>query len=464
MELYKSISRIVAIALFAASLVVVLMAVPKSGTPDPALAWSVRLKDAGLNVVTVEGKVFGRTGRKFTFSAVKTESGRRLEPIGMEAFAPDGRPLGITAMPEGWEIACDGDDFTIRYDVVMTIEDRYSPEVRGMLSHLGPGRSRLMGRDLFIQPAHLVAGGVLVDIDLHEGDRIGSPWETVGTRMIVPSVSELPMTLVAAGDYRFLEMSVMGVSLVLAIGGEWSFRDDELFETVQSIVSEEIAMFDSSPRDRHLVICDDNPVKGGRGFDYYGVHFGGTVLLFLDPAIDRSELYGAPMSIIAHEFFHNWNGEALQPVDDSFMWFTEGATVYFSYRVLLKAGIINDLQYDAAESAIIGRCRENALRGSVNLSMAGNSDLSDREMVILLYDGGFLAARAIDERISSITGGGSGLIDVIRRLYREDPDGREIGVDDLNAAILAETGVDLSVFIEELLADPMPASSADVSS
>ena len=146
------------------------------------------------------------------------------------------------------------------------------------------------------------------------------------------------------------------------------------------------------------------------------------------------------------------------------MWFTEGATVYFSYRVLLKAGIINDLQYDAAESAIIGRCRENALRGSVNLSMAGNSDLSDREMVTLLYDGGFLAARAIDERISSITGGGSGLIDVIRRLYREDPDGREIGVDDLNAAILAETGVDLSVFIEELLADPMPASSADVSS
>ena len=85
-------------------------------------------------------------------------------------------------------------------------------------------------------------------------------------------------------------------------------------------------------------------------------------------------------------------------------------------------------------------------------------------MVNLLYDGGFLAARAIDERISSLTGGGSGLIDVIRRLYQEDPDGREIGVGDLNAAILAETGADLSVFIEELLADPLPVSPADVSS
>ncbi len=464
MELYKSISRIVAIALFAMSLVVVTMAVPRSGAPDPALAWSVRLKDAGLNVVTVEGKVLGRTGRKFTFFAVETESGGRIEPIGMEAFAPDGRPFGITATPEGWEVACGGDDFTIRYDVVMTIEDRYSPEVRGMLSHLGADRSRLMGKDLFVQPAHLVAGGVLVDIDLHEGDRIGSPWETVGTRMIVPSVTELPMTFVATGGYRFLEMSVSGVRLVLAIGGKWSFGDDELLETVRSIVSEEIAMFGSSPRDRHLVICDHNPVRGGRRFDYYGVHFGGTILLFLDPAIDRSELYGAPMSIIAHEFFHNWNGEALRPADDSFMWFTEGATVYFSYRVLLRAGIINDLQYDAAESAIIGRCRENALRGSVHLSMAGNSDLSNREMVNLLYDGGFVAAHAIDERISSLTGGSSGLIDVIRRLYRENPDGREIGTGDLNAAILAEIGADLSIFIEELLADPLPVSFADVSS
>ena len=464
MELYKSISRIVAIVLFAMSLVVVSMSMPRSGTPDPAIHWTVRIKDSSLNVVTVEGKVFGRTGRKFVFSAVEKDTGGRLEPIGMEACGPEGRPLGITVTANGWEVACGNDDFTVRYDIVLTIEDRYSPEVRDMLSHLGADRSRLMGRDLFIQPAHPVAGGVLIDIDLHGGDRIGSPWETVGTRMIVPSVSELPMTFVAVGGYRFFEMAVSGVRLVLALGGRWDFEDREFLETVRSIVAEEIAMFGSSPRDRHLVICDHNPVKGGRGFDYYGVHFGGTVLLFLDPAIDRSALYGVPMSIIAHEFFHNWNGETLRPADDSFMWFTEGATVYFSYRVLLKVGIINGLQYDAAGSAITGRYEKNALRGSVHLSMAGNGDLSDREMVNLLYDGGFLAARAIDKKISSLTGGGSGLIDVIKWLYREYPDGREIGTGDLNAAILAEIGIDLSSFIEELLADPLSDLSADVSS
>ncbi|MCK4548522.1 MAG: hypothetical protein KAU49_00055, partial [Candidatus Krumholzibacteria bacterium] len=398
------------------------------------------------------------------FYAEEKETGGRLEPIGISAFGPDGGPLGVTTTGGGWEVACGNDDFTIRYDVVMTIEDRYSPEVRGMLSYLGPDRSRLMGRDLFIQPEHPVAERILVDIDLHGGRMIGSPWETVGTRMIVASAAELPMTLVAAGRYRFFETFVSGVRLVLAIGGQWEFEDGEFLETVRRIVSEEIAMLGSSPRERHLVICDYNPVRGGKGFDYYGVHFGGTILLLLDPAIDRIELYGIPMSIIAHEFFHNSNGEALRPSDDSFMWFTEGATVYFSYRVLLNAGIINRLQYDAAESAIIDRYGENVLRGSVHLSMAGNSDLSDRDMVNLLYDGGFLAARAIDEKIRSLTDGRSGLIDVIKRLYREDSSGREIGVAELRGAILAETGTDISHFIERVLFDPLPESSFDVSS
>jgi predicted metalloprotease with PDZ domain len=464
MELYRSISRIVATGLFAASLVVVSLSVPRSGTSLPVMQWSVSVKDSTLNVITVEGKVFGRTGRKFTFSAAETEAGGRLEPIGIEAFAPDGRQLAVTDDGAVWEVECDNGDFTIRYDLVMTIEDRYSPEVRGMLSHLGPDRSRLMGRDLFMQPRCNVAGGITVDIELYATGRVGAPWETVGRRMIVPSAGELPMTLVAAGGFRFLETFVSGVRLVLAVGGRWDFADGELLDTVRMVVSEEIAMFGSSPRDMHLVICDHNPVRGGRGFDYYGVHFGGTILLLLDPGIDRSELYGAPMSIIAHEFFHNWNGEILRPADDSFMWFTEGATVYFSYKVLLNAGIINAPQYGSAVSAITERFESNPLRGSIHLSRAGNSDLSDREMVNLLYDGGYLAAKALDDRIRSLTQGSRGLIDVIRRMYREDPGGREIGAGELRDAIIAETGTDLSRFIEEILSDPLPGPDVDVSS
>jgi hypothetical protein len=85
-------------------------------------------------------------------------------------------------------------------------------------------------------------------------------------------------------------------------------------------------------------------------------------------------------------------------------------------------------------------------------------------MVNFLYDGGFLAARAIDERIVSATGGASGLIDVIRRLYIGDSGGREIGLTELEGAILVETGSPLSAFIEAVLDDPLADAPRDVSS
>ena len=57
---------------------------------------------------------------------------------------------------------------------------------------------------------------------------------------------------------------------------------------------------------------------GGDRFDYYGIHYGGSMILLLDRRLDRSELMDTPMAIIAHEFFHNWNGEALGPPATSF--------------------------------------------------------------------------------------------------------------------------------------------------
>ena len=79
-------------------------------------------------------------------------------------------------------------------------------------------------------------------------------------------------------------------------------------------------------------------------------------------------------------------------------------------------------------------------------------------------NGGYLAARALDGRIRSLTGGESGLLDVIRNLYVKDSGGWDIGVPELEAAIGEVTGTDLATFIEEILAEPLPATVADVSS
>jgi predicted metalloprotease with PDZ domain len=433
----------------------VMMMMPSipAGTP-PFLSWTVSMKDAHLALVEVECAVTGDLSRRFPFSPPVTGTGKPLEPIGLEAFDRAGHPLGIRRTLEGWEIESGGSDFTMRYDVVLTIEDRYSPEVRGMISRVAGDRSRLMGRDLFLLPGRPVAAGMCVDHRLYAGGATASSALTSGGRVIVPDREDLPASFVVSGDYRVLTATARGVELVLAVGGRWRFGDDELLRVIGDVSDAGIGIFGSSPFDRHLFVCDPNPVRGGKGFDYYGVHFGSTVLLLFDPAMDRSALLDDPMAIVAHEFIHAWNGETLRPRDDSSMWFTEGATVWCSYLVLQKAGVITSGQYEAIRARIGERLGRNRYLGTVPLCRAGNGDLADKEMVGLLYDGGFVAAEALDKRIASASGGTRGLADLLRRLYEAHPGGAEIGEREIAEAASAVAGCDLSEFIAGLIRDP----------
>lgn len=442
---------------FLATILLLISRTP-AGAP-PFLGWTVRMKDADLALVEVECAVTGSLAGTFPLYAPRTGTGRLLEPIGLRAIDHRGNELGIRTTIEGWEVETGGADFTVRYEVVLTIEDRYSPEVRGMISRVAADRSRLMGRDLFLLPGRRVAPGMLVDHRLYEGGTTAAAWRTSGDRVIVRDGQDLPASLFVSGDYRVYAATVRDVELVLAVGGRWRFEDAELLRVIADIADVEIGIFGSSPFDRHLFVCDPNPVRGGRGYDYYGLHFGSTVLLLLDPAMDRSALLDDPMAIVAHELLHAWNGETIRPRDDSVLWFTEGATVWCSYFVLREAGIITPAQYGAIRSRIGERLEANRYRGTVPLCEAGNGDLSDKEMVGLLYDGGLWAAEALDRRIRSATGERRGLADVLRRLYEANPGGTPIGEREIAAAASAAAECDLSGFISRLVCEPEGLSS-----
>ncbi|HSG26845.1 MAG TPA: M1 family aminopeptidase [Candidatus Krumholzibacterium sp.] len=432
----------------------------------PFLAYEVSMQDEEFDVLRVTGRVYGIISDRVRLSPPARGMGPGIDPIGIRAVDQDGNDLDIEYGDGCWEIRSRGKDFSFTYDVVLTIEDRYTPEVRRMLSSLEPSRMRIIGRDVFLVPEGAFEDGVLVDIGLGRPGEVRSSRECVNGRIIVPDKGGLGSTLAVSGDYRIHGFEVAGTRLELAVGGEWSFDDSELLEVVRSLVWREISWFGSSPHRKHLFICEENPVRGSRGFDHYGVHFGGSILLLLDRKMDRSHLYDTPMSIVAHEFFHNWNGETIHGTGDDLIWFTEGATVYFSYIALTDVNILSSEQYERRRELLRARYLENPHLEGVSLSEAANTDLSDKDMVNLLYDGGFLAAEAIDSRIRELTGGGSGLIDVLKGLYLSDPDGVALDEEGLVRAIETHTGQDLSLFIRELIGTPSPAllTAADVSS
>jgi predicted metalloprotease with PDZ domain len=425
-------------------------------SPDPFLQYSVTVKDRHLNVIRVTLECFAMSARSVSLAAPSPVSGESFEPIGLRACDAHGAELDVGVDRDGLLITNDGRDFTVEYDLVLTIENRYSPNVRAMLTSLEADRSRLLGSDVFIVPEMQVSNGIVIDFELHEDSTLESAYPSTGSRVVVPTLDDLGSTIVVTGDYRIFKRQAGNTGMVFAISGEWSFGDEELFDVIERIVVCEIALFGSSPHDRYLFVCDRNPARGGEKFDHYGVHIGGSVILLLDSRLDRSQLFDTPMSIIAHEFFHNWNGEALWPRGSDFLWFTEGATVYYSYKVLLDLDIITERQFECKRREIISRYLENSYLESVPVGSAGNSDLSDKDMVNLLYDGGFLAAESIDEQLRSLTGGRFELIDVLRYMY--DNGTKMRGVDDemLLKAIYDVSGCDLTSFLRMLIHEPAP--------
>lgn len=419
----------------------------------PFIAYEVTLKDDALNVIGVTGRLFNYAGGRVLLKTMLPAGAEDLAPIDLSARTLDGRSLGVEWRDGDYVVDAGGDDFSFSYDLVLTVEDRYSPDIRSMLTFLDRDRCRIMGRDVFIVPAVQVSEGIIIDIDLFEEGSFQSPWGGLDGRMIIPGIEELPLTLAVDGNYRLMEEWTGGIDVCLAIAGEWEFGDEEFFNVIKRIVTSEMALFGSAPHGRYLFVCDTNPVRGGSKFNYYGIHFSAGMLILLDPRIDASELFGEKMSIIAHELFHSWNGEAVRSDGDDFLWFIEGVTVYYSYRVLLDAGIINGAQYDTRMKMIRRRYLDNPYLGAVSIGESGNSDLGDKDMVNLLYDGGCLAAEAIELRLVEVSGGSVDLIDVIKLLMDE---GGVAGDRALVDAVERLCGADISAFVSELIRRPAP--------
>ncbi len=420
---------------------------------QPFVTYEITLKDESLQVVGVTCRLFNYTGREVVLKPLQSIGEGGLLPIDLRAATLDGRSLRIERGEAEYTVHTEGGDFAVSYDLVLTVENRYSPDVRTMLTFLDRDRCRIMGRDVLLVPVVPLAEGIIVDMRLFEDDRFQSPWGGNGNRMIVPGLYELPLTMAVNGRYRIMEDWIGGVDVSLAIAGDWEFGDGEFFNVIRGIVSREMALFGSAPHDRYMFVCDENPLRGGNKFNYYGVHFTAGMLLLLDPRIDRSELFGEKMAIIAHELFHSWNGEAVRSDGEDFLWFIEGVTVFYSYRVLLDADIISPGQYEARMEMIRERYLDNPYLESVSIGASSNNDLGNKALVNLFYDGGCLAAQALERRLGELSGGGVDLIDVIKYLA----DGEQpVGDSDLVEAVERLCGGDISSFISTLIHTPAP--------
>jgi len=158
-------------------------------------------------------------------------------------------------------------------------------------------------------------------------------------------------SLFMAGHIRIYDRDIKGRKLRVAVfGDDWDFADDELVELVQRIVTVERDLFDDHSDPYYLVTL----IPTGRR-DPHSRSLGGTALdncfaLFVQPGPTLeagSDDAAALARLLAHEYFHRWNGERLRMADPEELvyWFSEGFTDYYAARLLLKAKIIDDKRW-----------------------------------------------------------------------------------------------------------------------
>jgi predicted metalloprotease with PDZ domain len=237
------------------------------------------------------------------------------------------------------------------------------------------------------------------------------------------------------GRLRERAVKIGGMNLRIAIGGEWSFRDDEVFSLAEAITREQAAIVGSTELGDFLITLAPFP-QPLTGLRSSAVTIGRTVILLLNPNNDSSQTFKHYCRHLAHETFHFYLPNAFR-IRENFDWFWEGFTRYVALVTLAKLRLIDLREYLDAIHAEYEAYLFNPARAQISLLAASPEKFASAASSDLVYRKGMLVAALYDLELRWQSRGKLGLRDVMKSLYQEHAlAGREIG----NREVLQELG------------------------
>jgi predicted metalloprotease with PDZ domain len=270
-----------------------------------------------------------------------------------EAFGTDGRALAWSKVDKtSWRIAAvPGEAVIARYAA-------YANELTVRTSHLDATHGYVNPATVFM----FVRGREREPLELE----IAAPngWRT--TTALAPSgvgeqagserfraadYDELVDSPLEIGTHALLEWEVDGRRHCYAIWGEGNYDGDALVRDTTRIIEAAKELFGELPYPDYTFIV--HLVPGGRG----GLEHHNSTSLQVDRWTFRGKEYTESfLALVAHEFFHLWNGKrihpaALGPFDYTAenytraLWVVEGLTTYYTDLLLVRAGLMTPERY-----------------------------------------------------------------------------------------------------------------------
>jgi predicted metalloprotease with PDZ domain len=345
----------------------------------------------------------------------------------LRAESGSGRPVRSEKLDKNsWRVdAPDGGVLVWRYRV-------YANELTVRTSHVDASHASLNGASVFLYVRGRESEPIEVEVSPPAGWSVHSALvgEESG-RLRAANYAQLVDSPIEVGTPEVLPFTVDGIPHRYVIWGTGNHDAARLVRDTRSIVQAARRMWDSLPYDRFTFFL--HLVASGRG----GLEHRDSTLLQSERLGFRGADYESFLGLVAHEFFHVWNGTRIRPeplVDPDLtreaytrnLWVVEGLTTYYTDLLLLRARIISEQRYLTRLSEVINRYLSLPGRLVQPLEEASfdawikfyRQDERSPNAQISYYLKGALVGLLLDMRIRGSTGNRRSLDDVMRLLWQ----------------------------------------------
>jgi predicted metalloprotease with PDZ domain len=349
------------------------------------------------------------------------------------ATADDDHALSVTKLRKNaWSIAHgSAREVTFTYEL-------YCNDLSVRTNHVDTSHIYLNGAASFTFATHEPHGGAELSVEAPAGWRIATalPQHGATTAPVFRAATfdELVDSPIHVGDHQTKTFDVLGKPHTFAIWGEAPCANwDDVVRDTKTIIETEARFFGGGvPYDHYTFLWLVTPKNRG-GLE----HRTSTTLTVTPNLFEDRKGYLDVLSLVAHEFFHLWNVKRIRPQglfpyryeEENYtrlLWWFEGATSYFDWRVLRLAGLCTVDEYLEHLADEIARLEDTPGRIAQATSEASfdawiklyRADENTVNSTVSYYLKGEIVCALLDVEVRARTGGQRGLDDVLGELWR----------------------------------------------
>ncbi|MBI2388523.1 MAG: M61 family metallopeptidase [Deltaproteobacteria bacterium] len=348
---------------------------------------------------------------------------------GLRASAASSELTASKLRKNAWSIAHGGaSEVTVGYEL-------YCNDLSVRTNHVDASHVFINGAATFMFASHAPSEGAEVHLDLPEEWKVGSALPRAGTNprvLVARDFDHLVDSPIHVGHVE-RTFEVLGKRHTFAIWGDAPNANwDEIARDTKAIIETEAAMLGGLPYDDYTFIWLMSPRARG-GLE----HESSTALTMPPSAFDDRRGYLDAMSLVAHEVLHLWNIKRIRPegltpyryeVENytKTLWWFEGATSYFDWRILRMAGLCSVDEYLDHLGEEIGRLEDTPGRMLQSAAEASfdawiklyRADENTVNSTVSYYLKGEIVCALLDVELRTRTGGQRGLDHVLDELWR----------------------------------------------